>query len=153
MTLRERNKQRAKTEPWNYEPNGKPKQYVPDDSQMKCPRSLPDDKYGTAQEIAKSVAWYIEFIERNNLELNAIQVLRECQSGFWVRGKDIPDIEDAQQIANAVHHYLDWLRACQKRKWDNRPMNPAIRMLEACKKGLIINDATPLHYDEDVRGY
>ena len=56
---------------------------------------------------------------------------------------------DAQSVANAVHQTLDWLRACKKRKWDTRPQNDAIDILELCQKGLIINDATFLHYDED----
>lgn len=56
---------------------------------------------------------------------------------------------DAQSVANAVHFYLDWLRACQKRKWDGRPQPSAIHMLTRCQKGIFINDATNLHYHED----
>lgn len=56
---------------------------------------------------------------------------------------------DAQAVANMVHHYIDWLRACEKRKWDTRPAPSALKMLLACQKGMIVNHATLLHYDED----
>lgn len=52
------------------------------------------------------------------------------------------------EIANMVHHYLDWLRATNKRTWDSRGLNPSRQMLDACVKGMHINSATHLHYDE-----
>ena len=48
-----------------------------------------------------------------------------------------------------VHHYLDWLRATQKRTWDSRPLNPCRDMLDSSIKGMTVNSATLLHYDED----
>ena len=56
---------------------------------------------------------------------------------------------DAQAVANAVHYYLDWCRAAAKRKWDTRPPNNPIHILELCQKGMIVNHATLLHYDEN----
>ncbi len=54
------------------------------------------------------------------------------------------------QIANLVHHYLDWLRATNKRTWDSRPLNSKRHMLDACLKGMTVNHATLLHYDENA---
>lgn len=54
-----------------------------------------------------------------------------------------------QEIANAVHYYVDWLRAVDKRTWDNRPPNHPLKVLELCQKGKIVNEYNPLHYDED----
>jgi hypothetical protein len=53
------------------------------------------------------------------------------------------------QIANRIHHYLDWLHATNKRKWDSRGLNPSRQMLDSCVKGLTVNKYNPLHYDED----
>jgi len=55
----------------------------------------------------------------------------------------------SQEIANAVHHYIDWLRACEKRKWDTRSAPNALHMLLSCQKGMPVNHSTKLHYDED----
>jgi len=61
------------------------------------------------------------------------------------------DYGDAQAVANAVHHYIDWLRATQKRTWDNRPMPNALKILLLCQKGMYINNSTLLHYHEDPK--
>ncbi len=54
-----------------------------------------------------------------------------------------------QEIANAVHHMLDWCRAVEKRKWDTRPPNNPISILKQCQKGIIVDKYNHLHYDED----
>ena len=54
-----------------------------------------------------------------------------------------------QEIANAVHHNLDWLRASGSRPSDHRSPPSAVTMLEICQRGTTLNSATHLHYDEE----
>ncbi len=160
MTLRELNKERSKTQPWNYEPNGTPKQYVADKEKMRCPQSEMADQYGTPHEITNAIFYSYERLE-TDIFSDSLALLLWIQRGvaddkikhLAITKPKLREIGTEQEIANAVHHYIDWLRACVKRKWDTRPMNPKKQMLEICLKGMYINDATELHYDEAKRGY
>ena len=134
------------------------KRYVSDKEQMKCPQSEPNDEYGTIEEVQRAAFYqYENLINKTLLFSNSINMLYwiqrglskdKCPSLVIPKPKNIP-VGTPLEIANHVHQTLDWLRACQKRKWDGRPMNPCSEILPYCIKGLHVNSATDLHYDED----
>lgn len=152
-------------EPWNYNADGTEKIYKADKEHMKCPQSEPTDVYGTPQEIYNAYCYYNEKLkDGTDLFSNSISLLVAIQKGISkdkfkhiVFEKPKPryiddkmrELAEPQELANMVHHYLDWLRATCKRTWDSRPLNPKRGMFDACFKGLYINSATHLHYHED----
>ena len=153
---------RQEKEPYNFDKDGEPKVFKADKEQMKCPQSEISDEYGTVEEVANAMYYYDKKIDEPDCMIqNAISMLVIIQKGISndkVKTLEIKRIEDTTgmhpwaeplELANMVHHYLDWLRACQKRTWDNRRMNPMRGMLDACKKGLWIQGYTLLHYNED----
>lgn len=125
-----------------------------------CKQSEPTDEYGTKEEIFNAMCYYDIKLESSSIP-NSIELLKTIQRG-------IPDdvfkktllphkLDDHHgmrkpgthvEIANMVHYYLDWLRATNKRKWDTRGLNPSRQMLDSCVKGMHLNSATHLHYDE-----
>jgi len=125
-----------------------------------CKQSELTDEYGTKEEIFNAMCYYDIKLEDSSIT-NSIQLLLTIQKG-------IPDdifkktclphkLDDhhgmrksgtSLQIANGVHNALDWLRATNKRTWDSRGLNPSRQMLDSCVKGMTINHATHLHYDE-----
>lgn len=61
----------------------------------------------------------------------------------------IPDkVGTPEEIAKAVHYYLDWVRATKKRTWDGRP-HDAEAILKLCLKGYELTDNFPTHYTGD----
>lgn len=136
------------------------KNYKPDMDFSLCKQSEPTDEYGTVKEIFNAVCYWDIYLE-TKFTGNAIDLLAAIQKG-------IPDdvfertcvphkLDDHHEmrkpgtptaIANNVHHYLDWLRASNKRTWDTRGLNPSRQMLDSSIKGLYLNSATHLHYDE-----
>ncbi len=136
--------------------------YKPDMNWSLCNQSEPDDKHGTVEEIFNAMCYYDIRLEDSTIQ-NSIQCLRIIQKGIT---NDIFEKTclphklddhygmrksgDHQAIANAVHHQLDWLRATNKRTWDSRGLNPSRQMLDSCVKGVYLNSATYLHYDEPL---
>lgn len=144
-----------KRESWGHKP------YRKDMDFSKCKQSELTDEYGTPQEIANAIYYYDKKIDEPDCFIsNSISMLVIIQKGIsdetaktlgMTKPKDetgMRPIGTNLEIANLVHHYLDWLRATNKRTWDSRPLNPCRSMLDACLKGMTINSATPLHYDE-----
>lgn len=152
-------------EPWNYNEDGTEKIYKADKEYMKCPQSEPTDVYGTPQEIYNAYCYYDKKIDTDeDFTSNSIQLLQAIQAGISIEKSssikfekpkaryidgEMRELAEPQELANMVHHYLDWLRATNKRTWDNRPLNPKKSMFDACFKGLYINSATLLHYHEN----
>ena len=149
-------------EPFNFDENGEPKVYKANQAHMQCPQSELSDEYGTPQEVANAMYYYDKKIDEPDCFLSsAISLLAVVQKGMSdkqakllevTRVEDITGMKpwaEPLELANMVHHYLDWLRACEKRTWDSRPMNPMRGMLDACKKGLWVQGYTLLHYNED----
>jgi len=149
----------------DYNADGSPAIYVPDAEKMKCPQSEPTDKYGTPQDIYNAYCYYNEKLKVNeDLFSNSISLLVGLQKGISTEkfkhlrlekpkpryiNEQMQELAEPQELANMVHHYLDWLRACNKRTWDSRGLNSKREMFDACFKGLYINSATLLHYDEN----
>ncbi len=139
---------------WGEEP------YRPDMDWTMCKQSELTDEYGTIEEIFNAVCYFDVRLDREPIH-NSIHLLVNCQRGMsdkklelWNIPKKLDDHHgmrkpaDPQEIANMVHHYLDWLRACNKRDWDSRPLNPSRDMLDACVKGHYVDKHNELHYDE-----
>ncbi len=138
------------------------KDYSPDMDFTHCMQSEPTDEHGTVDEIFNAMCYFDIKLESSSI-INSIHLLRTVQKGITderfektcyphklddhhgMRKSGTP-----QAIANMVHHYLDWLRATNKRKWDSRGLNPSRGMLDACVKGMYLNHATELHYDESA---
>ena len=145
-----------KRESWGDKP------YSPDMDFSQCKQAEPTDKYGTLEEITNAFYYYDKILDTPaDHTFDSIDLLQTIQKGIpatdakilgikkpELKGWEKP-IAKPQELANMVHHYLDWLRATAKRKWDNRPLNPKRHMLDACKKGLYVTKVTHLHYDED----
>ena len=145
-------------EPWNFNKNGTEAIYKPDKEHMKCPQSELSDEYGTPEEVQRAAFYEYEHLINDTLLFsNSIAMLIWIQKGLSkekfphiiIEKPKRIEVGTALQIANHVHNTLDWLRACQKRKWDGRPMNSCDQILPYCLKGLYINSATLLHYDEN----
>lgn len=150
-------------EPWNYSKDGTERIFKADKEYMKCPQSEPIDEYGTVQEVANAYYYYTDLVDKNlDLCSNSISVLWMVQKGMSnerakILGVKKPEknpysedkLAEPQELANMVHHYLDWCRATQKRTWDSRGLNSKKSMLKACEKGLWIQGLTLLHYHED----
>lgn len=144
-------------EPYNFNTDGLPKIYKPNYMYMACPQAESWDRYGTIEDIERAAFYQYEHLKNGTLLFtNAINMLwwiqkgltKEDYSGVIEKPKGI-EIGSSQEIANKVHHTLDWLRAVQKRTWDTRPMNSCERILPYVLKGLYINSATLLHYNEN----
>lgn len=143
-------------EPWGDKP------YSKDMDFSQCKQSEPTDQYGTPEEIKNAIYYYDVYLNKAHC-YNSIQLLVLIQKGmsneeFAKHSLLVPDdhhgmrkIGEPQEIANKVHHALDWLRASNKRDWDHRPLNPMRDMLDYCIKGQIVNKYNPLHYDEDPK--
>lgn len=131
-----------------------------------CKQSEPTDEYGTKEEIFNAMCYYDIMLESPNLPLpiiqNSIQLLKIIQKGIpdkvfkkTMLSHKLDDHHGTRkpgtplQIANKVHHMLDWLRATNKRTWDSRGLNPSRQMLDACVIGHTVNKYNDLHYDED----
>lgn len=126
-----------------------------------CKQSEPTDEYGTVPEIFNAICYYDIKLESSPI-INSIELLKAIQRGIsndLFKKTFLPHNLDDQHgmrksgtptaIANMVHHYLDWLRATNKRTWDSRELNPSRQMLDGCVKGMYLNSATHLHYDEN----
>ncbi len=141
------------------------KNYKPDMNFSLCKQSEPTDKYGTVKEVFNAICYYDVYLESIHCRLpiiqNSIELLAIIQKGMTdeeFEKTGVPHKLDDHHgmrkpgtptvIANLVHHYLDWLRATNKRKWDSRGLNPSRQMLDSCVKGMYLNSATHLHYDE-----
>jgi len=131
-----------------------------------CRQTEPTDKFGTPEDIRNACfyGWDVLINNPNNaLFSTSISLLVWCQKGLSkkkfpsvIEAISVPkniEIGNDQNIANAVHHNLDWLRACLKRTWDGRPINPMKQMLEASIKGQVVNKYNALHYDEKEDRY
>ncbi len=144
------------------------KDYSPDMDFSHCKQSEPTDEYGTVEEIFNAMCYYDIFLTsrycRFPIIQNSIQLLATIQKGItdeeFEKSGVTHKIDDQHgmrksgtptTIANQVHHYLDWLRATNKRTWDSRGLNPSRQMLDSCVKGMYLNSATLLHYDEPLR--
>jgi hypothetical protein len=149
-------------EPWNCNKDGTEKIYKPDKEHMKCPQSEIPDEYGTPQEVANAMYYYDKKLEEPDCFItDSISMLVIIQKGISnesakTLGITKPTVIEGMkpwgeplELANMVHHYLDWLRATVKRKWDSRGLNPKRGMLDACKKGLWVQGFTLLHYNEN----
>jgi len=141
------------------------KDYKPDMDWSLCKQSEPTDEHGTVEEIYNTICYYDIMLEKSMIQ-NSMQLLRVIQKGMTDERfektcleKILDDHHGMRKsgtplaIANMVHHYLDWLRATNKRTWDSRPLNPSRQMLDACVKGMYLNSATHLHYDEPKERY
>lgn len=62
-----------------------------------------------------------------------------------IRSKPTDKIGKPKEIAKAVHHYLDWVRACKARKDDKRGFDVE-RILELCQEGYELTDCFDTHY-------
>jgi len=132
------------------------KNYSPDMDFSQCMQSEPTDKYGTPHEIANACAFFKAGFD---IASDSIALLVKIQKGISDEKMQLFDVKKLKEedgkvgddimIANHVHCTLDWLRACHKRKWDTRPLNPVSQMLDYVIKGIQTNEATYLHYDED----
>lgn len=135
------------------------KDYSPDMNFSHCKQSEPTDEHGTPKEIANAIFFYDVHLHEAHF-YHAVDMMVTIQKGmsdeeFLKSGVGKPDDQHGmrkpgtpQDIANKVHHSLDWLRATQKRKWDTRGMNPMRQMLDYAIKGQIVNEYNELHYDE-----
>jgi len=136
------------------------KPYKPDMDWSLCQQSEPTDEHGTKEEIFNAMCYYDFHLQTSSIT-NSIQLLSTIQKGIpddVFKKTCLPhNLDDRNgmrksgtplQIANLVHHYLDWLRATNKRTWDSRGLNPSRGMLDSCVKGLNVNKYTHLHYDE-----
>jgi len=124
-----------------------------------CKQSEPTDEHGTPQEIANAIYYYDVRLEDSFIR-NSIHLLVTIQKGMSdesiktlgiTKPKDrtgMRSVGTPLGIANRVHHMLDWLRACNKRTWDSRPLNPSRHMLDSCIQGYTVNKYNKLHYDE-----
>jgi len=141
------------------------KDYSPDMDFSHCKQSEPTDEYGTVEEIFNAMCYYDVMLEsihcRFPMIQDSIQLMVQIQKGITDEEFEKSGVThkmddqhgmrksaDPQEIANAVHHQLDWLRATNKRKWDTRGLNPSRQMLNSCVKGMYLTSATLLHYDE-----
>jgi len=138
------------------------KNYKPDMDFTHCLQSEIDDEYGTVEEIYNAICYYDLKLESSLLQ-NSLQMLKTIQKGisndrfeqtcFPHKLDDHHGMRKPAtpiQIANKVHSTLDWIRATRKRKWDTRDMNPMRQILDYSIKGLQLNSATHLHYDESA---
>lgn len=136
------------------------KNYSPDMNFSHCKQSEPTDKHGTIDEIFNAVCYYDIYLDKGNF-YNAVDMMVTIQRGMSDEefeksflDKTLDDHHGMrkpathQNIANKVHHTLDWLRATSKRKWDSRGMNPMRQMLDYVVTGQIVNEYNELHYDE-----
>ena len=137
------------------------KNYSPNLDFSHCMQAESTDKYGTVDEVFNAVCYFDIKLDDTPLVHNSISLLRRLQEGISDKrfeqtcfNKELDDRHGmrkpakSQEIANMVHHYLDWLRATAKRKWDNRGLNSSRQMLDYCIKGYTVNKYNPLHYDE-----
>lgn len=132
------------------------KAYKPDMDFSLCKQSEPTDKYGTPDEIANACAFFQAGFGSAS---DSIDMLVRIQKGMSDEQLQMFDVKKLKRkigvigtplmIANHVHTTLDWLRATRKRKWDGRPLNTKEHILPYVMKGMTINHATHLHYDED----
>jgi len=53
-----------------------------------------------------------------------------------------------EEIAKAVHYYIDWLEACRKRPDDHRGVD-ALSLLYLIQTGYELTDNFPTHYNGD----
>jgi len=130
-----------------------------------CKQSEPTDKYGTKEEIFNAICYYDVYLGNQYCKFpiiqNSIQLLLAIQKGMsddeFEKTGVAHKLDDHHgmrkpgtplQIANLIHHYLDWLRATNKRTWDSRGLNPSRQMLDSCVKGLHVDKHNHLHYDE-----
>ena len=140
------------------------KNYSHDMDFSHCMQSEPTDKHGTVDEIFNAMCYYDVFLEESTCRDNSIHLLKTIQKGISDENFTNTGLSkkldnhygmrkpaNPQEIANLVHNYLDWLRATNKRTWDSRGLNPSRQMLDSCVKGLYLNSATFLHYDEDSK--
>jgi len=138
------------------------KPYKPDMDFNLCKQSELTDEYGTVEEIFNAMCYYDIKLEDSAIQ-NSIQLLQRIQKGIpndifekTMLPHKLSDRNGMRksgtplQIANLVHHYLDWLRATNKRTWDSRGLNPSRGMLDSCVKGLLVNKYNYLHYDESA---
>ncbi len=156
-----------KEEPYQFDEKGERKVFRADKDYMKCPQSESIDEYGTVQEVANAYYYYTDLVDADlDLCSDSISLLWMVQKGMSnerakLLGVKKPEknpysdetLADPQELANMVHHYLDWLRATQKRTWDSRGLNPKKSMLKACEKGLWVQGMTLLHYNESPERY
>jgi len=137
------------------------KPYKPAMDWSLCKQSEPNDEYGTPAEIFNAICYYDVYLATLPI-VNSIELLKKIQKGIteeefkkYDLTKKLNDHHGMRkpgtplQIANLIHHYLDWLRATNKRKWDSRGLNSSREMLNSCVKGLTVNKYNHLHYDED----
>ena len=120
-----------------------------------CLQSEITDEYGTPEEISNACAFFKAGL---GFAVDSIHMLVKIQKGMsdeQVEGlgieklkREIGKIGTPIMIANHVHQTLDWMRATRKRKWDGRPLNSQEHILEYVMKGIQLNHATHLHYDE-----
>ncbi len=138
------------------------KNYSPDMDFSHCMQSEPSDVYGTVEEIYNAICYYEIKLEISSI-LNSIELLKRIQKGIpddMFKKTMLPTkLNDHYgsrkpgtpvEIANRVHNTLDWLRATNKRTWDNRGLNPSRQILDYVIKGTYLNSATYLHYDESA---
>jgi len=138
------------------------KNYSHDMDFSHCMQSEPTDKHGTVQEIFNAVRVYDTYISKAYCS-NSIELLVKIQAGM--SDKDFEEYDflkklddhngmrkpgTPQEIANKLHHALDWLRATDKRKWDERGLNPMRQMLDYVIKGSRVDEYNLLHYDESA---
>lgn len=135
------------------------KNYKADMDFSHCKQSEPNDKHGTPEEVRNACFYYWDKMKNRPEDMfltNSISLLMACQQGLssekfkhikFLKPERIK-VGTAQEIANTIHHSLDWLRATNKRLWDDRPLNSMEQMLESAIKGHIVNEYNELHYDE-----
>lgn len=139
------------------------KNYKPDMDWTHCKQSEILDEHGTVKEIFNAICFYDIMLEKTPF-YHAVDMLVTIQKGMsdevFLKSGLSHKLDDHHgmrkpgtptEIANKVHCALDWLRATQKRKWDTRGMNPMRQMLDYSIKGLYLNHATHLHYDESEK--
>lgn len=138
------------------------KDYNPDMDFSHCKQSAPTDRYGTVDEIFNAVCYYDVYLCKFYC-YNSIQLMVKIQKGITDEyfeklylDKTLDDQHGMrksgtpQNIANKVHHSLDWLRATNKRKENTRGLNPMRQMLDYVVTGQIVNEYNELHYDESA---
>lgn len=136
------------------------KDYSSDMDFSHCKQSEPTDKHGTIEEIYNAVCYYDVYLSKAFC-YDSIQLMVKIQEGMSDEDfeksyldKTLDDQNgmrkpaSPQDIANKVHHSLDWLRATNKRKWDTRGLNPMRQMLDYVVTGQVVNEYNKLHYDE-----
>lgn len=62
-------------------------------------------------------------------------------------GKKV-EIGKPEEIAKALHYYIDWLEACKKRPNDNRGVD-TLHLLYRIQAGYELTENFPTHYNGD----